>query len=543
MNPQRLITIAIAFALVAVSCTTGVSRADKATRESMRTLKPLLLRSEKVDSCLAVLQAMDTTAWTRPADKAEYALLHAMALDKNDIDATDLTVLEPAVDYYTKWYYPNKADKFYTWYYRARIEENAKNYNASLRSYLKAERFKEATNDVYRTRLYFGFERIYVRTITRKEALQASQRALYYARKSGDTFNYGVALTDCICNASVYSQLENAEEYMNEYERDKEVLFNKTKSQYLRSKVVFFRASHKRDSLQYYLNEYVSGTVEDPILCALAYLFLGDAAKADYYLNIYERTVSPDNTLPYNFYMYKSAVKESMGDYKDALVQLQISNSMLGEMYLYSLDSEVAAVAERYHNTLKQRTSLLAGVLLVIVFLLLIMSFFIEKRRKERLLKNQIEDIRIGYDRLSRLISGKISTGQIDDNIDSVAEAVERIGDVLLKGKSLPIKNSFATVVSASGTKRAITLVALFAAVHCSNTFAFLQGHDLNDFETGYCFLLLMGFTTNQLITLLKRGNLKNVNVVIRRKLNINNQDLHLVDYLKGVYESHVAIK
>ena len=71
MKPHRLITIATALLLSMAFCSCKVVRASRPVRESFRTLQPLLLRSEKVDSCLLVLRGIDTTTLSRPSDKAK----------------------------------------------------------------------------------------------------------------------------------------------------------------------------------------------------------------------------------------------------------------------------------------------------------------------------------------------------------------------------------------------------------------------------------------------------------------------------------------
>ena len=134
MKAPKAILSGVAAVLLATSCRSG----DDA-RARMRRLEPKLLASEQVDSCLAVLRCIDTASLVRPADRARYALLHAMALDKNYIDTTDLSVIAPAADYYLRWYRPSRSKKFYTWYYKARIEENARRYDAALDGYLHAE--------------------------------------------------------------------------------------------------------------------------------------------------------------------------------------------------------------------------------------------------------------------------------------------------------------------------------------------------------------------------------------------------------------------
>ena len=54
------------------------------------------------DSALATICAIDTTTLTTRSLRAHYALLHAMALDKNWIDTTDVNVVMPAVVYYDR---------------------------------------------------------------------------------------------------------------------------------------------------------------------------------------------------------------------------------------------------------------------------------------------------------------------------------------------------------------------------------------------------------------------------------------------------------
>ena len=52
------------------------------------------------DSALAVLEGIDVEDLGSREEKAKYALLMSMALDKNYIDRTDFGVLQPAIDYY-----------------------------------------------------------------------------------------------------------------------------------------------------------------------------------------------------------------------------------------------------------------------------------------------------------------------------------------------------------------------------------------------------------------------------------------------------------
>ena len=57
---------------------------------------------ESPDSAFTVLEAMDTSAFFRPRDAARYSLLHTMAADKTTMDTNDVSLIAPAVRYYTR---------------------------------------------------------------------------------------------------------------------------------------------------------------------------------------------------------------------------------------------------------------------------------------------------------------------------------------------------------------------------------------------------------------------------------------------------------
>jgi hypothetical protein len=93
------------------------------------------------DSALATIRAIDTTTLTTRALRAHYALLHAIALDKNWIDTTDVGVVMPAVEYYDR--HPSGIRRAKAWYYLGRIQQNGGNRPDAGISFLKAEQFLE----------------------------------------------------------------------------------------------------------------------------------------------------------------------------------------------------------------------------------------------------------------------------------------------------------------------------------------------------------------------------------------------------------------
>ena len=92
--------------------------------------------NERPDSALTILRQIDTTSLLKPSEKARYALLYAMALDKNYIDTTDISIICPAVRYYTK--HGSSREKALSYYYEGRILFNAKRDAEALISQMHA---------------------------------------------------------------------------------------------------------------------------------------------------------------------------------------------------------------------------------------------------------------------------------------------------------------------------------------------------------------------------------------------------------------------
>lgn len=89
MIPQRLPVFVISLALVLL-----VLCSRHRIAPSLDDVETYL--QDRPDSALATLRAIDTTRLSSHALRARYALLYAIALDKNWIDTSDVSVILPA---------------------------------------------------------------------------------------------------------------------------------------------------------------------------------------------------------------------------------------------------------------------------------------------------------------------------------------------------------------------------------------------------------------------------------------------------------------
>lgn len=93
------------------------------------------------------LVTMDTLCLTRKSDKAKYALLYSIALDKNYIDTTDVSILLPAIKYYRL--HGSQVERIQTKFYLGRIQYNAGDYFSAIISFKEANILAEKFGNLF----------------------------------------------------------------------------------------------------------------------------------------------------------------------------------------------------------------------------------------------------------------------------------------------------------------------------------------------------------------------------------------------------------
>lgn len=134
------------------------------------------LMETDADSALSVIQNIDTTAIAGRADLARYALLKSMALDKNYIDTTSLSILQPALDYYL--IHGDADQRLKTRYYEGRIYMNQGDDDAALTAFLKASEDTSACSDSRAVaRLLIAQGHMYYQELKYKQYLNCNLKA------------------------------------------------------------------------------------------------------------------------------------------------------------------------------------------------------------------------------------------------------------------------------------------------------------------------------------------------------------------------------
>lgn len=296
---------------------TGCSRPDSPDRFDGRLDLADNLMESRPDSALTVLSSIDTTNLADDGEKARYALLMSMALDKNYIDTTNFDILQPAIDYYPTHGTPD--EKLRTFYYQGRIYQNKGDRNNALRSFNKCIEISSNCNDslciartlVARGAQFFDFSdyRNYINCHLRA--------AKIYKNLSRKWHEF-----DCLLNAlNGYNSLKDKAradsilhicEQFHDLDNDQERRYNGFILAYANT---FGNKSDIQNLIQ--RQERNCNLNTDGFLdLAFAYHQIGNDAKAKHILD------SINQTTDYNALKYLSIsvhVYENIGDYKEAL--------------------------------------------------------------------------------------------------------------------------------------------------------------------------------------------------------------------------------
>ena len=100
---------------------------------------------QRPDSALILLKQIDSSGrWNRRL-RAEYSLAYVTALDKNYIDTTNVSLLNPAIDYYERR--GTAEDKMKVYYYLGCLQSNEGDFTSACASFNRAWREARMTDD------------------------------------------------------------------------------------------------------------------------------------------------------------------------------------------------------------------------------------------------------------------------------------------------------------------------------------------------------------------------------------------------------------
>lgn len=355
---------------------------------------------EKPDSALNVLNELDRNLLGTNKVRAKFSLLYSTALNKNYIDTTDLSIIRPAVDFYSKHGTP--VEKMKAYFYQGCFHANRGEADRAMHDFqLALEDSSKVSDNHYKELVNSAISDIFSRNNNAEEELAYTQEALKYGKLAKDSVGVW-AITGHL--ASSYANCRRWEDSEKAYEQYFEMpVYDSTSFGYR-------CISYAKDLLRFpepkphlsieTLNEVVktyptSMTIEGYCIYAYAYQSIGENSTANDIL----RQLEALNRQPEIVKPWRYRIRREQGKYKQALEDLEESVIIQDSIVLSSLNQSLiksqrdylqaeTAFLRKEHELDRQRM-----VLIVLSAFIFIVILFLLYQRKKRTLDNRIEEL------------------------------------------------------------------------------------------------------------------------------------------------------
>ena len=333
------IILALPFLSVLTSCdhkTSAWGTMDKADA----------LMNSQPDSAYSILLSIDKNKLGDDEEKARYALLMSMALDKNYKDTATFCVLQPAIDYYLKHGTPD--EKLRTLYYQGRIYQNQNNDDYALASFMKASELKNFMSDS----LLLAHTLVAIGTFDLKQyKIEQFIKYNWDAAKLYDGIDRNDFAAKSYANVlGGYVMLQDKSMSDSIFSICQEILHNTPEASvsiypaYM-SYIVEFGSHEDLESLfSKFQNDELSP--EDKLEFARGYFRLGEYDRASSLLS--EHTPSGSLTDSLKYLSIETEVLAKRGDFKQAFEFYEQYSSMMERYQQYLMSNDLLFAEERH---------------------------------------------------------------------------------------------------------------------------------------------------------------------------------------------------
>lgn len=515
------------------------------------------LLNTKPDSSLTILESISVGELKTKEEKARYALIMSMALDKNFIDTTNFDVLQPAIDYYLKKGTPD--EKFRTYYYQGRIYQNQGNEEEALKSFMDASIYRnEITDSLTLGNLLVAQATIYINQYKTREFINNNIEAANIYSDLGK-FNYQIkSLSKAINGLTIEEDKNKADSLINICMQLVESngigesdLFSSVLSYLLRFGTTEEISTFLNDNKDLNLHQ------DDAINFGFGYSKIGDNRKALDYLSSIEISDNLQDSLKLT--AVKTEILENAGLYKDALSEYKIFSALLERRQYELIANDLLSVESRYEYEKSkmleiQRKNNVIWLVLTIVFGLLIFLSIIYYRYKLGKTKNRLinEEKTVLQLEKENLI---MQVNKLEAESDSLKEIIERqndmsqpIKDVLKKrldilngllAKEIANNDSYSKsynnwieTIKKDKTEFMNSNRMAFSASH-PRFINFLEEKGLTIEEINYICLYAIGLKGKEIGEYIQLKRHYNISSDIRKKLNLDEHETNLGIYIR----------
>lgn len=529
------------------------------------------------DSALAILDSIDDKTITSPSTLAHYSLLKAIALDKNYIDTTDISIIQPAIDYYSNNGTPD--EKLRTYYYQGRIFQNAGDEDAAMEAFLHGlETSDDCSDSLTLARLLVAqsliFTDFYDFDMAVSNYISASK--LYKA------IGHNSEHVDCALNALNISGLSNNDSLTDSLYKScvKELnQGNINKDDFLPYELSYISEFGTKEELLNILERYASIPISDGntlLTIANSYHKIGETKKA--MATIAQLKLSGCNYDSLKYHATMTSFLEDIGDYRGALDEYKSYNALLSETHLAIFDHKAKLDKERYdleleaERTSKEKMSFLWATGLFITILVTGIIILLLKNRSSRIQK----DLAVQKEKTAISENEKLKTYQTKLELEkenlmlrvsSLEIEREQLNESLNTNSGLPIEvqntikervemlNSlFASQITSdfrhekpytkwvnellADTENFMNSTRLAFQVSHPKFIQYFEEHGLSIDEINYLCLYAIGLRGKEVGTYIKKTGHVNISSAIRKKLGLDRHETNIGIYVRRLLKN-----
>ncbi|MBQ7967612.1 MAG: hypothetical protein IJ290_06840 [Bacteroidaceae bacterium] len=494
------------------------------------------------DSALAALQRIDVQELAGKEERAKYALLLSMALDKNYVDKTDFEVLQPAIDYYQG--HGTATDKLRTYYYQGRIYQNQQKHDElAMQCFVKAITEGATSDDILtKARVLFTQGRIYSTIYEWDKCIATYLEAAEYFKSMGRTSSYVNCIANVINAYTIIGDSVQAEKYIALAQEDLDKCSAKIKAHFYSNHLTYlvnYRQNEK--NIHTVIDNYIylsraSGT--DWLSVANAYLKIGDASAAMNALS-HHRDVLNTSQRVKNYALLAYIYKQEE-EFKKALEMYEYYVALTDSLEYVRVKSDIQFVEEKHSLELKsirEKAKNNISILIAVVIVVIILSLLIISRYRLRMKTAESELAKQEKERYMQLYA------QMEQERDTLTELLEQnkgldqvARNALLERIALLNRFFMANITNNPDAGRKVdkeidALLKNKEEFMASTRMAFAGSHPhfikhlercgLNEWEMGYCCLYALGLKGKEIGEYIQMKSHFNNSSDIRKKLGL----------------------
>lgn len=307
-----------------------------------------VLMDSMPDSALTVLSSIEKTSLGDDKEKARYALLMSMALDKNYIDTTSFDVLQPAIDYYLEKGTPE--ERLRTLYYQGCIFLNKSDFDMAMQCYLKAEDLKDECKDtITYANMLVAQGNIYAKSCQIEGYVRNNLCASELYNKIGEQRRELSSLIRALDGCISLGNIERSDSLMSRTDSLVQIHPELNEAS-IRVKMTYgirFNSDSVINNILGSISDLTQYDDETKLDITLGYLNLNEPLKAKM---IFE-SIAPDNpkTNSFRYISIKPEVLEAAGEYEKALDAYKKFHSTV-ESENSKIYSQKTTVAQELHE-------------------------------------------------------------------------------------------------------------------------------------------------------------------------------------------------